>query len=88
MQTRIHGTTMPALEILLQPGESVIAESGELSWMTQSIALNTHTQYAGGGGFLGVIKRMAGGGSLFMTEYRAMNSPGEVAFATKISTLR
>ena len=84
MQTRIHGTTMPALEILLQPGESVIAESGELSWMTGSIALNTHTQYAGGGGFLGVIKRMAGGGSLFMTEYRAMNYPGEVAFATKI----
>ena len=49
MQTRIHGTTMPAIEILLQPGESVIAESGELSWMTQSIDLNTHTQFAGGG---------------------------------------
>lgn len=84
MQTRIHGTTMPALEVLLQPGESVIAESGELSWMTQSIALNTHTQYAGGGGFLGVIKRMAGGGTLFMTEYSAIGHSGEVAFATKV----
>ena len=84
MQTRIHGTTMPAIEILLQPGESVIAESGELSWMTQSIGLNTHTQFAGGGGFLGAIKRMACGGTLFMTEYRAMNYPGEVAFATKV----
>lgn len=84
MQTRIHGTTMPALEVLLQPGESVIAESGELSWMTQSINLNTHTQFGGGGGFLGVIKRMAGGGTLFMTEYTAQGYPGEVAFATKI----
>ena len=84
MQTRIHGTTMPALEVLLQPGESVIAESGELSWMTQSITLNTHTQYAGGGGFLGAIKRMAGGGTLFMTEYQAVSFPGEVAFATKV----
>ncbi len=84
MQTRIHGTTMPALEVLLQPGEAVIAEAGELSWMSQSITLNTHTQFAGGGGFLGVIKRMAGGGTLFMTEYRAQGSPGEIAFATKV----
>ncbi len=84
MQTRIHGTVMPALEVLLQPGESVIAEAGELSWMTASIALTTHTQFAGGGGFLGVIKRMAGGGTLFMTEYRAQGYPGEIAFATKV----
>ncbi|GAA3751206.1 hypothetical protein GCM10022270_06970 [Terriglobus aquaticus] len=75
---------MPALELLLQPGESVIAESGELSWMTQSITLNTHTQLAGGGGFLGAIRRMAGGGTLFMTEYTAVSYPGEVAFATKV----
>ena len=84
MQTRIHGTTMPAIEILLQPGESVIAESGELSWMTQSITLNTHTQMAGGGGFFGAVRRMAGGGTLFMTEYTATSYPGEVAFATKV----
>ena len=84
MQTRIHGTVMPALECLLQPGEAVIAEAGELSWMSQSIALTTHTQFGGGGGFLGAFKRMAGGGTLFMTEYRAQGFPGEIAFATKV----
>ncbi len=84
MQTRIHGTVMPALEVLLQPGESVFAEAGELSWMTNSINLTTHTQFGGGGGFLGVIKRMAGGGTLFMTEYQALGYPGEIAFATKV----
>ena len=84
MQTRMHGTVMPALEVLLQPGESVFAEAGELSWMTSSINLTTHTQFGGGGGFLGVIKRMAGGGTLFMTEYQALGYPGEIAFATKV----
>src|SRR5579871_5099759 len=84
MQSRIHGTTMPAIEFMLQPGETVIAEAGELSWMTASIGMHTHTQAAGGGGFFGAIKRMAGGGTLFMTEYSAQGYPGEIAFATKV----
>ena len=84
MQTRTHGTTMPALEFLLQPGESVIAEAGELSWMSASIAMTTHTQMGGGGGFFGALKRVAGGGTLFMTEYTAQGYPGEIAFATKV----
>lgn len=84
MQSRIVGTTMPVLEVLLQPGEALISEAGELSWMTQTIAMQTHTQMGGGGGFFGAIKRMAGGGTLFMTEYTAQGYPGEVAFATKL----
>lgn len=84
MQSRIVGSTMPVLELLLEPGESVISEAGELSWMSQSIAMTTHTQFGGGGGFFGAIKRMAGGGTLFMTEYGAQGYTGEVAFATKI----
>jgi uncharacterized protein (AIM24 family) len=52
--------------------------------MTASVQMTTHTQHAGGGGFFGVIKRVAGGGSLFMTEYRAVGAPGEVAFATRV----
>jgi uncharacterized protein (TIGR00266 family) len=84
MQNRITGTTMPVLEFILDPNESVISEAGELSWMSSSIQMTTHTQFAGGGGLFGVLKRVAGGGSLFMTEYRAVGAPGEVAFATKL----
>ncbi len=84
MQTRIQGTTMPVLEVQLDPNESVFSESGELSWMSQSIQMTTHTQMGGGGGLMGVFKRVAGGGSLFMTEYRAFQYAGEVAFATKV----
>src|SRR5713101_8671975 len=84
MQSRITGTTMPVLEFVLDPNESVISEAGELSWMGSSIQMTTHTQFAGGGGLFGVIKRVAGGGSIFMTEYRATGAAGEVAFATKL----
>ena len=84
MQTRIQGTTMPVLEVQLDPNESVYSESGELSWMTGSVQMATHTQMGGGGGLFGVLKRVAGGGSIFMTEYRALQYPGEVAFATKV----
>jgi uncharacterized protein (TIGR00266 family) len=84
MQAKIQGTTMPVLEVELDPNESVFSESGELSWMSSSIQLMTHTQMGGGGGLFGVLKRVAGGGSIFMTEYRAMQAPGQVAFATKL----
>lgn len=84
MQSRILGTTMPVLEIALDPNESVISEAGELSWMTSSIQMTTHTQYGGGGGVFGVLKRVAGGGSLFMTEYRAIGAPGTASFAAKL----
>jgi len=84
MQTKIQGTTMPVLDVLLEPNESVFSESGELSWMTSSIQMTTHTQMGGGGGFFGALKRVAAGASLFMTEYRAYQYAGEVSFATKV----
>jgi len=84
MQSQIVGTVMPVLEFILEPNDSIISEAGELSWMSSSIQLTTHTQMGGGGGLFGVIKRVAGGGTLFMTEYRAVGSRGEIAFATKV----
>jgi uncharacterized protein (TIGR00266 family) len=75
---------MPVLEVQMQPGESVVAVSGELSWMTQSITLQTTTGLGGGGGLGGLFKRAVGGGSIFMTRYSAEGAPGLVAFATKM----
>ncbi len=84
MQHEIIGNTMPVLEVRLAPNESVVAVSGELSWMTSTIDLETTTQFGGGGGLLGAFKRVVGGGSLFMTEYRARGGEGTVAFAAKL----
>src|SRR4029077_5111655 len=84
MDHKILGTTMPVLEMMLQPGETIIAEPGELSWISGNVQLNTSTAGAGAKGLLGAIMRAASGGGLFMTEYTAQGSPGMVAFATKL----
>jgi uncharacterized protein (AIM24 family) len=84
MQSDVIGTTMPVVEFILQPNEAIISEAGELSWVGASIQMTRHTQMAGGGGFFGAIRRVAGGGTLFMTEYRASGAAGEQAFAIKV----
>ena len=85
MEHQVIGTTMPVLEMKLDPGESVVAESGELSWMTQSIEMQTAaTGKAGAKGVFGAVKRAVAGGTLFMTEFTAEGAPGMVAFATKV----
>jgi uncharacterized protein (TIGR00266 family) len=82
---KILGTTMPVLEVTLQPQEWIIAESGELSWMTASIGLQSGVQIGGQqGGFLGAISRALSGSTIFMTQYYAYQYPGQVAFATKV----
>jgi uncharacterized protein (TIGR00266 family) len=84
MESRILGTTLPVLELKLATNESVVAVSGELSWMSQSIDLQTTAGLGGGGGLGGLFKRVAGGGSIFMTRYTAVGAPGLLAFATKV----
>jgi len=84
MQHKIVGTTMPVLELTLDPGESIVAEAGELGWIGSSIDLRTTTAAAGSQGIFGALRRAVGGGGLFMTEYRANGAPGLVAFATKV----
>jgi uncharacterized protein (TIGR00266 family) len=84
MEHRIIGTTLPVLELQLANGESVVAVSGELSWMSQTIDLQTTTGIGGGGGLGGLFKRVVGGGSIFMTQYTAQGGPGLLAFATKM----
>lgn len=84
MQTQIIGSVLPVLEVMIGPGERLIAETGQLSWMTAGIELNTTTATGGAGGFLGAVSRAFSGGGLFMTEYTAPYQPGVVGFAAKI----
>src|SRR5437868_4540403 len=66
MQEKIIGTVMPVLELMLDQSEEIVAEAGELSWISSSIDLHTSTQLGGAKGFFGVLKRAVGGGGLFM----------------------
>lgn len=84
MKHTISGTTMPVLQIGLDPNEVIIAEPGEFAWMTDNIQLHTTTQTAGARGLFGILGRALSGGGLFMTEYSPNGGPGMVAFAAKI----
>ncbi len=85
MDHRIVGTTMPALEVNLQPNETVFSESGEMAWISASIQMRSSTSAGGqAGGLFGALGRAVAGGTFFMTEYVAQGGPGLVAFAAKL----
>ena len=82
MQAEIKGTTMPILQVSLEQGEEVVSTHGELAWMTPSITMSQTTNTGGGGGgFMQGLKRMVGGGGLFLTRY---SGPGAITFAAKV----
>ncbi len=86
MNAVVKGTTMPVLEVSLDPGEAVISTHGELSWMTPSLRMSQTTGLGQGGkgGLLSGIKRIVGGGGLFLTKYEAQGAAGMVSFAAKL----
>ena len=84
MDAVIRGTTMPVLEVHLTPGESVVAETGQLGWFDETIELETTTAAAGADGMWDAVKRTVGGGSFFMTRYQAVTQAGRVAFPARL----
>lgn len=85
MRDQILGTTMPVLSVNLEANESVVAEIGEFSWMSDSVQMTTNTGGGmGGTGFMGALKRKMGGSSFLFTTYTAQGAPGFVAFASKV----
>ena len=84
MQVDVKGTTMPVLELLLDPGESVISTHGELSWMSPAVQLTQTTSTGGQKGIMSGLKRAVGGGGLFLTKYEAQGGQGLVAFSAKL----
>lgn len=76
---RIEGTTLPVVTIALQPGDRIFSSSGGMSWMTDSVKMDTNT----GGGLGKMFKRALSGESLFIVDYSVERSPGEVAFAAE-----
>src|SRR6185437_14634433 len=84
MDAVIRGTTMPVLEVRLTPGESVVAEAGQLGWFDDGIELETSTALAGSDGVFDAAKRTFGGGTFFMTRYASTTQAGTVAFPARL----
>jgi uncharacterized protein (AIM24 family) len=84
MKAQILGTTLPVLEFDLDPGDKIISEPGQFSWMSANIQLQTSAMSAGAKSIWGVIGRALAGGGIFMNEYQALGGSGLVAFAAKV----
>jgi uncharacterized protein (TIGR00266 family) len=76
MNFDIKGSTMQALVVTLQPGESMYTERGGMAWMTDNVEMDTGAR----GGLLKGLGRMVSGESLFMTTYTAQHGTARIAF--------
>jgi uncharacterized protein (TIGR00266 family) len=79
MEYQIIGSTLQAVILELDPGETVYSESGGMAWMSSNIAMKTSGR---GGGIGGALLRAASGESLFLVEYTSQGGKGMVAFAS------
>jgi uncharacterized protein (TIGR00266 family) len=79
MEYKVIGTTLQAVILELDPGETVFSESGGMAWMSSNITMRTSGR---GGGLGGVLKRAVSGESLFLVDYTSEGSKGFVAFAS------
>ena len=70
--------TYSAVEVDLEPGERVVAESGAMAWMSSNITTETAAR---GGMLAGLKRKLLSGESFFQNTYCAEGSPGQVAFA-------
>lgn len=78
MQYEIKGAPMPVVICKLQPNESVVCESGSMSWMTNNVEMNTGSN----GGVKKILSRMFTGERMFQNQYVAKNCEGLIAFAS------
>lgn len=84
MLSKVVGTTMPVLQIGLEPGETIVSEAGQLSWMTPNVLMQTKAFTAGASGLWGAVSRAISGGGLFMTEFQAQGGQAALAFSAKV----
>ena len=78
MKYQIKGEPMPVVICRLEDGESVLCESGAMSWMSPNLEMQTS-----GGGAGKMLGRMFSGESMFQNRYTARRGSGMIAFASK-----
>ncbi len=79
MKYEIQGGNLPVVICELENGESMITESGSMSWMSPNMRMETTS----GGGFGKALGRLFSGESMFRNVYTAQGGVGLIAFASK-----
>lgn len=77
MQYKIIGDTLPAVICNLDPGETMITESGSMAWMSPNMKMETSA-----GGLGKAFGRLFSGESIFLNRYTATAGPGQITFAS------
>ena len=77
MKYQIQGEPMPVVVCRLENGESMICESGAMSWMSPNMEMQTS-----GGGAAKVFGRLFSGEAMFQNRYTARGGEGTIAFAS------
>lgn len=80
MQYEIVGSTVPAVEVTLNRGESMYTQSGGMVWQTEGINMTTNTK----GGLMKGLGRMLAGESLFMATYSSETDGAKIAFGSTV----
>jgi len=68
------------LRLVMEPGESILAESGAMVSMTPNIQLQTQAK----GGLFASLKRTVGGESFFINTFTCAGSQGELTLAPSL----
>ena len=74
----IEGENLPVVICYPEANQTVLSETGAMSWMSPNIKMDTNS----GGGIKKALGRMFAGESLFMNEFTAQDGMGTVAFAS------
>ena len=77
MQYEIQGEPMPVVVCQVESGDTLICESGAMSWMSPNMEMETS-----GGGAAKLFGRMFSGENLFQNRYTARGGGGLIAFAS------
>ena len=78
MKYSIEGEPLPVVICELEAGETMITESGAMSWMSPNMKMETSS----GGGIGKIFGRAFSGESLFLNKYSAQGGAGTIAFAS------
>ena len=77
MKYQIIGGSFPAVNVILDAGETVITQSGAMAWSDASVEMSTNAE----GGLLKSIGRMFSGASLMFVRHTATEDESKITFS-------
>ena len=77
MKYEVIGGSFPAVNVVLDAGESVVTQSGAMAWCDASVEMSTNAE----GGLLKSIGRMFSGASLMFVRHTATEDESAITFS-------